>query len=77
MVLLLLLLLNVLEALGRLLLVDDTLALSILNVAEDLFMSLSLFLVLGALFTQLQIEELILLAEDRRIFLEALTGKLQ
>lgn len=77
MVLLLLLLLNVLEALGRLLLVDDTLALTVLNVTEDLFMSLSLFLVLGALFTQLQIEELILLAEDRRIFLEALTGKLQ
>lgn len=77
MVLLLLLLLNVLEALGRFLLVDDTLALTVLNVTEDLLMSLSLFLVLGALFTQLQIEELILLAEDRRIFLEALTGKLQ
>lgn len=70
-------LLDVLEPLRGLLLVYDRLALSVLNVFEDLFVSLTLLLVLGLLLLQLELHELLLLLEDCLVLLPPLVCDLQ
>jgi membrane protein CcdC involved in cytochrome C biogenesis len=70
------LLLDVLESFGSFLFVDNAFALSVLDILQDLVMSLSLLLELGAFLLQLELKELLFLLEDSLVFLPALVGML-
>jgi hypothetical protein len=69
--------LDVLQALGSLLLSDHALTLSVLDVAHDLFIRLLLLLVLGAFLPDLQVHELVFLSRDGLLLLPSLAGRLQ
>ncbi len=71
------LLFDVLEPLRGLLLVDDRLTLSVLDILEDLFVGLTLLFVFGLLFLQLEFHELLLLLEDCLVLLPPLVCDLQ
>lgn len=70
-------LLHVLNSLSSFFLANDRLALTILNVAQDLFMSCPRLVELLAFLAELKIKELLLLFGYGLIFLPSLAGHLQ
>jgi len=70
-------LLHVLNSLSSFFLANDRLALTVLNVAQDLFMSCPRLVELLAFLAELKIKELLLLFRYGLIFLPSLAGHLQ